>query len=221
MYKFFSEPRYAEAFLNGEVLFRSLSYFRDIEDAARGDEYEGTSKFLPEGGLRVSNFTQNATLTVPMAFESSAKAWEIFVYCTSLTLSATVAQDFQAVRCVEIRDVKTFCQRVRSSLPLTATFRARPVQYYSEVQGCNPRWALPDEIVTSKLDRWVGQDEYRFLFSLSDALGFESVALRLVSRKQRPLPRTDEHIPFPLSIGSLRDICVVHDCKTLQRHRTT
>ena len=33
------------------MLFRSLAYFRDCEDAVRGDEHKGTSKFLPDGGL--------------------------------------------------------------------------------------------------------------------------------------------------------------------------
>jgi len=91
VFKFFSEHRHAEAFLDGQALFRSLAYFRDIEDAARGDEYEGTSKFLPEGGLAVHNQTQGTSFTLPMAFESSVRAYEIFVYCTSLTLSADMA----------------------------------------------------------------------------------------------------------------------------------
>jgi hypothetical protein len=32
LYKYFSERKWAEAFINGEVLFRSLWYFRDDED---------------------------------------------------------------------------------------------------------------------------------------------------------------------------------------------
>jgi hypothetical protein len=215
VYKYFSEHKYAEAFLDGQMLFRSLAYFRDNEDAVRGDEYEGTSTFLPDGGIVVSNQTQGTTFTLPMAFESSVKAYEIFVYCTSRTLSANVAGQFNAVTCVEVRNVKALCTRIRSTLPSTATFRARPVEYYSRNQDCNPRWALPDHIATSKLDYWASQDEYRFLFSFTDALGFEKVALRLVSRKGRPDPKTDEHIDHFLSIGSVRDICVLHDCKTL------
>lgn len=68
--------------MNGRVLFRSLAYFRDIEDAARGDEYEGTSTFLPKGGNVIHNQTQNNTLTLPLALESTVRAHEIFVYCT-------------------------------------------------------------------------------------------------------------------------------------------
>lgn len=82
-FKYFSMPEHAEAFLNGQVLFRSLSYFRDNEDAVRGDEYEGTSKYLPDGGLVIHNQTQGKTFTIPMAFESSVLAHEIFVFCTS------------------------------------------------------------------------------------------------------------------------------------------
>ena len=40
--------RDAEAFLDGKLLFRSLAHFRDIEDAARGDQYEGTAGFDPK-----------------------------------------------------------------------------------------------------------------------------------------------------------------------------
>src|ERR1700681_309352 len=102
LYKYFPERKYAEAFLGGQMLFRSLAYFRDSEDPIRGDEYEGTSKYLPDGGLVVHNKTQGTTFTVPMAFESSVKADEIFVFCVSQTLSADIAKQFNAVACVEI-----------------------------------------------------------------------------------------------------------------------
>ena len=32
LYKYFSERKWAERFLDGEILFRSLAYFRDYED---------------------------------------------------------------------------------------------------------------------------------------------------------------------------------------------
>ena len=55
LYKYFSERKWAEAFINGEVLFRSLSYFRDYEDnSVREDHNEGTSIYRPEGGLIVN-----------------------------------------------------------------------------------------------------------------------------------------------------------------------
>ena len=215
LYKYFSEQKHAEEFLDGQMLFRSLAYFRDYEDAVRGDEYEGTSKFQPDGGLLVHNRTQRTTFTLPMAFESSVKAHEIFVYCVSRSLSADIARAFNAVACVEITKIKTLCARIQAALPSTASFKAQRVDYYPQTQGSNPRWALPDNIATSKLDRWASQDEYRFIFSLTDALGFEKVELRLIDRKNRPAPKPEDHILHVLTIGSLRDISILHDFKTL------
>jgi hypothetical protein len=215
LYKYFSEMKYAEAFLDGDMLFRSLAYFRDNEDAVRGDEYEGTSKFLPDGGLVLHNQTQGTIITLPMAFESSVKAQEIFVYCVSQALSADISEEFNAVACVEVTKIATLCARIREALPATTAFRARPVDYYPHTQGGNPRWALPDQIATSKLARWGPQNEYRFLFSLTDALGFEKVETRLIDRKNRPIPKPEEHISQLLKVGSLTDICTLHDCKAL------
>ncbi len=215
LYKYFSEQKYAEAFLNGQMLFRSLAYFRDSEDAARGDEYEGTSNFRPDGGLLVHNQTQGTIFTLPMAFESSVKADEIFVYCFSRTLSADIAQKFNAVACVEITKIATVCARVQAALPSTATFTARAVDYYPQSQGGDPRWALPDNIATSKLDHWASQHEYRFVFSLTQALGFEKVEVRLIDRKNRPPAKPEEHLTHLLTVRPLRDICILHDFKTL------
>jgi hypothetical protein len=65
------------------MLFRSLAYFRDCENAVRGDEYECTPRFLPDGGLQITNQMQGTQFTLAgYAFESTVKANEIFVFCT-------------------------------------------------------------------------------------------------------------------------------------------
>jgi hypothetical protein len=215
LYKYFSEPKYAEAFLNGQMLFRSLAYFRDNEDPVRGDEYEGTSKFRPDGGLVVIKQTQETTFTLPMALESNVKSHEIFVYCVGQTLSAAIAKEFDAVVCVEITRIATLCERIRAALPPTAVFRSRPVEYYPQTQAGNPRWALPDRIATSKLDHWATQDEYRFLFSLTDALAFQKVEVRLIERRNRPAAKLEEHLTRLVALEPLRDICILHDCTML------
>jgi hypothetical protein len=110
-YKYYADRKWAEAFLNGKLLFRSLAYFRDFEDKhIRGDQNEGTAVYCPEGGLIVNNQTQRTTFTLPgYAFESSVNPAEIFVFCLSRSLTDELRQDFQAVVCVEIRDISTFC----------------------------------------------------------------------------------------------------------------
>lgn len=77
------------------MLFRSLAYFRDCEDAVRGDEHEGTSRFLPDVGLQITNQTQGTQFTLAeYAFESTVKANEIFVFCTSRRCGDDLAKSF-------------------------------------------------------------------------------------------------------------------------------
>jgi hypothetical protein len=88
-------------------------------------------------------------------------------------------QRFKAVACVEIAKIQTLCERIERALPPHATFRARRVDYYNPSEAPNPRWALPDQIAMSKFKSYTWQNEFRFVFSLTDALGFEKAALRL------------------------------------------
>ena len=221
LYKYFSERKWAEAFLRGEVLFRSLSYFRDYEDKnVRGDRNEGTAIFRPDAGLVVNNLTQGTTFTLAgHALESAANHEEIFVFCVSRSLTDELRERFKAVVCVEILDIGAFCGRIEAALPPTATFPGRQgrkrigqrVEYYMETEASNPRWALPDMIATSKLDSYAWQDEFRLVFSVTNALGFEKVAVRLTQGNVRKPPNPTEHHCFPVAAESLRDICRLHE----------
>jgi hypothetical protein len=224
LYKYFSDSKWAEAFLDGELLFRSLSYFRDYDDNnVREDQNEGTAIFRPTGGLIVNNQTQRKTFSLPdHALESATNQEQIFVFCTSRSLTDELCQRFGAVVCVEILDIGTFCARIEAALPPTATFPGRlgrtrigrRVEYYQETDNCNPRWALPDVIATSKFDTYAWQDEYRLVFSLTDALGFEKVDMRLVKNRARKDRNPAQHHRHPVKARSLRDICRLHEFRS-------
>lgn len=209
LYKYYSEQKWADAFLDGEILFRALSYFREIEDSnIRGDQTEGVSRYRPDGGLVGYNHTQRRSFVLPHhAFESSAKADEIFVFCTSTRLDETLWTGFEATACVEILNIGAFCQRLKAALPRNATFFARRVKYYDASKPPEERWALPDLIATSKITDYAWQSEYRFVFSLTDALGFENVTTVLRSDNSLAGVPRREHPTFPLRIPALRDIC--------------
>lgn len=221
LYKYFSERKWAEAFLNGEVLFRSLSYFRDLEDNnVRQDQNEGVAIFRPEGGLIINNITQKTTLTLPgHAVESAAKQEEIFVFCVSGSLTDELRERFAAVACIEMLDIRTFCNRIEAALPPEATLPGPPsherighwVEYYQETEASNPRWALPGRIAASKLNSYAWQEEFRLVFSLTDALGFEKVAICLTHSNARKLPNPSEHHSRLVNAGSLRDIARFHE----------
>ena len=222
LYKYFTDRRWADAFLDGQLLFRSLSYFRDYEDQnVRGDSGEGKSVFRPEGGLVGYNHTQQRSFVLPNhAFVSNANAEQIFVYCLSGSLSLEMWQKFNAAACVEVLNIAAFCNRIEAALPHNASFSGRPghtrigrwVTYYQQADTASPRWALPDEIATSKLDDYRWQDEFRLVFSLTDALGFEKVAVQLVPEGAASAPAVVQHGRHPVEAQALHDICRLVNC---------
>jgi hypothetical protein len=216
LYKYYPERKWAEAFLEGEILFRALSFFRNYEDAnVRKDRNEGVSRYRPPYGLVGYNHTQGRSFTLPNhGFESSARAQEIFVFCVSTVFGETLRARFDAVTCVEILKIREFCDRIRAALPTTATFFARRVQYCKPTDLPEARWALPDLIATSKFDDYSWQSEYRFVFSLTDALGFEKVTTVLRSDHTMPDANAMAHSDYPLKTRSLGDICRLREFAT-------
>lgn len=220
LFKYFSELKYAESFRDGELLFRSLSYFRDHEDNnVRSDKNEGTSVIRPSAGLIVNNLTQEKILTLKdFSFVSSVKQHEIFVFCMSRSFELRIFKEFSAVACVKIVDPPAFCARVEDVLPIRANFpapqgRARlghRVEYYDETEAGSPRWAVPDKIATSKLKTYAWQDEFRLIFSTTDAFRFENVTTRLVHDDHLDNPMPAEHHSQLLKVKSLRDITSLH-----------
>ena len=212
LFKYYTERQWAERFMDGELLCRALSYFCDYEDGIRGDLNEGKSIFRPQAGLVIKNQTRGTTFTLAEgAFEADVKRDEIFVFCLSGVLSTGLARQFTAQACVEVRDRQVLCDRVKAALPAEATVFARPVDYYNVPDAVGPRWALPELIATSKVvsDDYQMQDEFRVVFSTTDALEFEKVSLRLVLGR-RDRARSDTHPSLTLNVGSLSDICVLH-----------
>jgi len=209
LYKYFSRQQWAEAFLDGELFFNSLSYFRDYEDQnVRGDHDEGVSTYRPPNGLVGYNHTQRRPFVLPKhAFNSTANQDEIFVLCTSQVLSEELRIRFAAVACVEILNIGTLCNRIRAKLPRGATFFNRRVLYYDPSEPPMERWALPDKIATSKIDRYAWQCEYRFVVSVTDALSFENVSLTLTADTVSRSESIKAHPTYTLNVGDLRRIC--------------
>jgi hypothetical protein len=215
LYKYFSNQEWAEAFLDGEVRFHSLAYFRDYEDAGiRQDENEGTLIFRPKGGLVISNLTQRTTSNPPISsFVARANQEEIFAFCTSRVLNDEMRIKFQATACVEIRRIQTFCTRLRNGLRTRArtVLSSGRVVYYDETEGGSPRYAFGDWIALSKSPAYEWQHEYRFIFSSTGALGFEKASYSLVLGEAKEIPRATEHHPYPVKVRALRDICRLHE----------
>jgi hypothetical protein len=212
LFKYFEDRRWVDLFLDGQILFRSLAYFRDYEDEQiRGDRKEGTSVYRPEDGLLITNLTQQKSFTIPnSAFEAITNQGEIFVYCASRSLTGELREKFESVACVEILRPPTLCERIKKAIPAHATFVAGRVEYYHQHDPPNPRWALPDRIALSKFESYSWQKEFRFSFTLTDAFGFEKGSQRIVIGEPKETPKPAEHQRYLVEAGNLRDICRLH-----------
>jgi hypothetical protein len=203
--------------MDGDVRFKSLSYYHQIEDGAvRGDSNEGSIYTQPDTGLPMHHQTQGYTRVIPAgAFRANAKGDEIFVLCASNSMKDELRIRFEAECCVEILKVFNLRARIKARLPAASTIMAKAVSYYSKNDEIGIRWAFPDKITFEKIDSYTWQDEYRFAFSITDALDFRNTSLQV----QIPAPGTTELpkpiiIPEPreydLTTRSLRDICRIH-----------
>jgi hypothetical protein len=221
LYKYFTERKWAEAFLSGGILCRSLAYFRDYEDnEVRGDRNEGNAIYHPQPGLLVNNLSKRRDVNLlGWAFESTVRQEEIFVHCLSRIFDASLAARFGQGGCVEVCNVPRFLERVEKSLPEKTTFTAGRVIYSDEKLGPETRWALPDEIVLSKLRAYEWQREFRFAFCFTDALEFEKASYRLIRREegseQEAIVKQPKYPEYLIRTSSLDDVCKLHDTETV------
>jgi hypothetical protein len=215
--KYLPEP-FASAFVQrGEILFRALSYFRDLEndEGVRADPLEGTLVHRPEEGLKVTNVSTGEILTLPHRFESSANEDEILVFCMSTTVSQELAQRFKAPVAVEIKQPVAFLGKVRSALALRKHLRANQMAHAS-VHYCDHSeppivdWALPDRIALRKDRSFCWQQEYRFVVPIGDAFRVENVKVKLTAPDSTRPERRTSHRELLIKVGKLSSICQVH-----------
>jgi hypothetical protein len=213
LFKFYNERKWAEQFLAGELLCGSISYYCDLEDNIRGDKNEGRSEYRPQGGLLVTNITQGTSFSIPhSAMLSVVKQDEIFAFCMSTSSDAVVSKQLGKTL-VEILDGPEFVRRARAALPENATFFSRAVEYYEASNPPEARWAVPEFISTAKQSSptYVSQAEYRLVFSLTDALEFERVALSITTGQAQSTSRKTPYPHYVIKAGDLTDICRLHD----------
>lgn len=216
LYKYIPEQYVSDFVHSGAVLFRSLSYYRDYEDAqVRGDEFEGTKLFRPQQGLEVTLTSTNEKILLPHSFESAANEDDIFVFCLSTVLSAELAAQFKVGACVEIVNPAKFISEVRAALLRRPSIKDKTlvygeVKYYTADEPPIVDWALPERIVMSKLACYSQQREYRIAFAVNGAFKVENTRVRLIAPGERRPQRTAAHPERFLKLGSLSKVCKVH-----------
>ena len=217
LYKYLPR-KYLDLFLKeGAFLFRSLSYFRDYEDnQVRGDKYEGVLKHSKEEGLEINNLSSGITSKSKVSFESAVDAENIFIFCTSLKLCPELAAEFKSDICVEIMRPEKIASGLHSAIARRKKVNPNrlfhgEVKYYKEDEAPGITWAFPDRISMRKLCYFQGQEEYRYMFSLNGALGFNETEQKLRVRDLEQNERNSPYSEHKLKIGNISKWCTVHE----------
>ena len=217
IYKYVS-AQYAERMVShGELLFRALSYFRDFEDGGiREDEYEGTLRHQPDGGLQITKTETGETLVLGGRFESTAKAADqIFVCCFSTIFCAELAATFNANACVEFSDSIKLVARVKSALRARSSVDQKNVpfglvHYRSDDEPPLADWALPEKIAMAKRAAYSSQSEFRIAFAIGDAFGVENVSVRLTDGPNPRIAARQDHPYQLLKLGNIQKFGTLH-----------
>jgi len=216
IYKYLPE-RFVDNLLRGEVLFRTLSYFQDWEDKyrqVRGDRYEGTYLHQKPDGLDLTFNHAPEPTKLHGSFQSRVQSDDIFVFCLSTELSATLAHEFETTTCVEFHDPAKLIAGIRAALLRRPSVKSKrllsePVHYYDSGDQVGVKWALPDSITMSKTRDFDWQCEYRLAFAVNDAFSAGATQQAFVFPNGRWERSSSDYPEKLLKVGDLRRYCTV------------
>lgn len=214
LFRYFSKKEHADAFLSGQVYFRSLRYFSDYEDEqVRGDPHEGSLVHGPPTGIVINNLTQNSQqLIAGSQFKATAKQGDIFVYCLSMTLNDIIRKRFEAVVCVEIRDKREFLRLARATAEsLQNKVYIGPVVYRELSEHPKDNWAKPEKVSMSKSAKFKWQDEYRLVIGKPEVFATNNVDVMLVEQNHIFEKNPEEaQRTYTLQLADISDLCRIH-----------
>jgi len=217
LYKYLPSKYLDNVTMKGEFLFRSLSYFRDFEDEqVRGDVYEGAQKYTGDGGLEINNVTTGISSKENWIFKSKVDTDNIFIFSTSSKLCPELAKEFKSDVCIEFTNAGQIISKLSYAIKRRKSVKPNKllhghVNYYKEDSPPGIDWAFPDKISNSKLDYFSQQEEYRFQFSLLDALAFGNTTQEIQMGIEPKRHRKNEYPELTLKIGNIKKWCKVHE----------
>lgn len=216
LFKYFSEEKYALAFLeHGEVFMQTLAHFRAYDDEnVRGDRNDGVLRYQPEDGLQL-NMINGETRQLPpgSSFVSSVRQEDIYVFCLSTILSVEVAERFNSKFCVELEPAGRLVGAIKTSVRLRSQLDRNVYSGLVEYRDLKAppivAWALPEKVAFIKPESWSWQQEFRIVVGRKGTFSVENVSLTIETAPS--LPAQPKHTdPLLLRVGSLARNATLH-----------
>jgi hypothetical protein len=169
LYKYLPS-KYLPAVLDrGEILFRNLTYFRQLEGRVRGDANEGIHKDHPGTDIVLENLTRRFQSVGKFSFLHSTNSDLVFAFCLSKRLSKDLMAEFQCDACIEIFKPDELIRRVRFALARLISvhrvgLRAQPVLLLRSGRAGIVDIKDPTQLAFVKNESYKDQEEFRLCF---------------------------------------------------------
>jgi hypothetical protein len=203
--RFGQKEHILDLFENGLVYCNTIKYFRELENKARGDRYEGTSRIT--NSVHITNFELTFPDNSHPPLKLHPKSFHLRefydnpignLYCLFAVYTDEIRKkgiykidmkmnQFEASHFIIIHTPGEFIRRIREELQkLNYEYKDGLVKYYNK-QTFNGTLTMFD-----KSDEYAYQNEFRFLIG------------------------NDGQKPLILKLGSLKDISLVLEAKDLE-----
>jgi len=175
LYKYLPSE-FVKGFLTkGEVLFRTLSYFRRVEHRARGDAAEGVHIDDPDNPVKLENLTTGITHIGDYRFLNSVDQENVYAFCCSQSYDQNLMAEFSCNACVVITDPEVFFLRCRVAAKRVVSVSPPglihgPVRYWRRNEESPLNVKDPRNIPFLKNHSFAAQDEYRAVFATHHGL---------------------------------------------------
>jgi hypothetical protein len=197
----------------GDFLFRSLSYFRKVEEKGRGDLLEGLHQDRPDEPITLEGVDGFKWQGVA-SFLNRISAERVLVFCFSQNLTDSLFTEFNSDACVEILDPVELLRRCEATISRQQRFADSGllkgwVEYYAPDRAAFRSISEPTNIPFFKHDSYMHQHEYRLAVALRgglritqqivrDEYDFESEIETAVAAKRHVI------------LGSIEDVVRIH-----------
>lgn len=217
LYKYLPS-RYVDAVMEeGLLLFRSLTYFRQIGGEVRGDDLEGLHMDSPDDGFDV--ILEDGRKLKGKRFTNSINPEQVYAFCMSTKLEKALFDEFECDTCIEVQDVESFlhrCVNTIEEIDDVDQCNYGPVEYYKFDEKTDRDIKDPTNIPLFKHIEYSGQEEFRVYFAVGDGLELEQKVVIEGNPFNLPDEDTSEKSDPVISereirIGSLQSIAsVIH-----------
>jgi hypothetical protein len=213
LYKYLPSKFVQQFVERGNLLFRNLSYFRQIEERGRADFREGLHVDYPDNDITIQTLDGRVNWKGRAKFLNSIDPNRVFIFCLSEIFSPMLYAEFNTDTCVEILDPKKFLKRCNNIMFRQPRFSGSVllhdrVEYYAPNKAVVRNVKDPRLIPFFKHETYLHQQEYR--------LAALHHGLQLTQRIVKERFTFDEEVTAGtpakkhVCIGSISDIVKVH-----------